>query len=104
MTKFDSYLAQIAETNSISPNISQTKPGTTPLPNQSTNNSQQANNNQQTNNNQTQTTPATTPPASQTPTTQQKLDLEKFIKDFNDNKITIQTPKDLEKYGLTVTK
>lgn len=98
MTKFDSYLTQIAETNSISPAINQARPGTTPVPGQP-----------QQNNTQNQNTPSVTPTAqapqtTQPPTTQQKMDLEKLIKDFNDNKVSIQTPKDLEKYGLTLSK
>jgi len=98
MTKFDNYLSQLVETNNISPNVvqpnTQVKPGTTPQPTSAPGTTPQPN----------QTTPSPTPvPSTQTnPSQQNKFELEKFIKDFNDNKITIQGPKDLEKYGFQV--
>lgn len=95
MTKFDSYLTQITETNNITPAVATQKPGTTPIPNQT---------------NTTPQTPATTQTQAAPQTTpvpqpsQQKLDVNKLIKDFNDNIIKVQTPKDLEKYGITLPK
>jgi hypothetical protein len=103
MTKFDTYYTQITETNNVTPQPNTNTSSTQPVQSAQQNNAQATNqqNNTQASNQQNQTAPKPTPTiqsASQTV----KPDINKLIKDFNDNKVVLQTPKDLEKYGIQI--
>ena len=104
MNRFDNIINSLFVENGFPNGTATTSTATNGQQNNNTNTNSQQNNNTVTNGQQNNNT-ATNGQQTNTSNSQQKpvVNVQKLMSDFNNNNVTIKSPKDLEQYGIKVS-